>query len=667
MRELLPISFLECDENSLVRARKEFKSRVHPGVSFSRVWIFSRELTCPQNPVFVHRMNHHHYQQRLNHQQIQQQLPPPQIHGQRPTGLPQQPPQHTVPPPIHPKQHLHQNIATLNQKPLQHGTTSQNQQIQSSQRFSYESESHAEKYSDGEVSLYKISFLSTESSIQPSLNLKRESANSVSATATLVQNNSSIVTSHQQHQQHPPQNPASASSHPASHHLITSANKYHQPPPSLQPSQLHHHPPPSLQASHNNVTIISSSDKSTADLKSSSTTPVVSANIKDIILSNDKENGETLEGIESLENTKEKTPMCLVNELARYNKIQHQYRLIGEQGPAHKKRFTVILKLGDEEYAAEGLSIKKAQHAAAKEAILKTCYKHPPLKTNRQKLPSKNSGNITPTVELNALAMKRGEPTVYNVTSQPNNVMHGMPPSTGQPFNPNLPPPSQGSQFNPRNGGGSNVNSLYPQRRFPNQRSAFPTNNRYSSHFSETFHVTLHVGNRQFTGMGPTAQAARHDAAARALEVLKPLTCDVESAASVKSMDNSSSDDTGNESLLNDIKSPISIVHELALKRKMVVSFEVQSEKGPPHMKVYSTLCKVGTIVVSLICESEFCVAVKLILLFCVLNRLKVKEMARNCRRKKQPKRWSTSSKSCRHFHPSRRRQSLPQRKDARE
>lgn len=33
----------------------------------------------------------------------------------------------------------------------------------------------------------------------------------------------------------------------------------------------------------------------------------------------------------SLANTKEKTPMCLVNELARYNKIQHQYRLTGEQ------------------------------------------------------------------------------------------------------------------------------------------------------------------------------------------------------------------------------------------------------------------------------------------------------------------------------------------------
>lgn len=45
-------------------------------------------------------------------------------------------------------------------------------------------------------------------------------------------------------------------------------------------------------------------------------------------------------------NSKEKTPMCLVNELARYNQIPHQYRLTHEDGPAHKKVFTVTLKLG---------------------------------------------------------------------------------------------------------------------------------------------------------------------------------------------------------------------------------------------------------------------------------------------------------------------------------
>ena len=74
--------------------------------------------------------------------------------------------------------------------------------------------------------------------------------------------------------------------------------------------------------------------------------------------------------------------MCLINELARYNKIQHQYRLTDEAGPAHKKTFTVCLKLGDvEEYIASGPSIKKAQHAAAAIALEKTKLKHPPPKT----------------------------------------------------------------------------------------------------------------------------------------------------------------------------------------------------------------------------------------------------------------------------------------------
>lgn len=69
--------------------------------------------------------------------------------------------------------------------------------------------------------------------------------------------------------------------------------------------------------------------------------------------------------------------------------IQHQYRLTGEQGPAHKKKFTVTLKLGEEEYTADGQSIKKAQHAAAGEAIKDTKYKHPPAKTARRPYVSK--------------------------------------------------------------------------------------------------------------------------------------------------------------------------------------------------------------------------------------------------------------------------------------
>ena len=64
--------------------------------------------------------------------------------------------------------------------------------------------------------------------------------------------------------------------------------------------------------------------------------------------------------------------------------MHHQYTLVDEQGPAHKKTFYVKLKLGEEEYSASGESIKKAQHAAAAIALVATKYQHPPPKPTRQ-------------------------------------------------------------------------------------------------------------------------------------------------------------------------------------------------------------------------------------------------------------------------------------------
>jgi double-stranded RNA-binding protein Staufen len=46
-----------------------------------------------------------------------------------------------------------------------------------------------------------------------------------------------------------------------------------------------------------------------------------------------------------------------------------------------------------------------------------------------------------------------------------------------------------------------------------------------------------------------------------------------------------------------DLKSPISLVHEIALKRNLPVNFEVVSEKGPPHMRTFMTKCTVGDMV----------------------------------------------------------------------
>lgn len=43
-----------------------------------------------------------------------------------------------------------------------------------------------------------------------------------------------------------------------------------------------------------------------------------------------------------------------------------------------------------------------------------------------------------------------------------------------------------------------------------------------------------------------------------------------------------------------ELKSPISLVYELALKRNLEVVFDTVEEKGPPHMRIFVTKCHVG-------------------------------------------------------------------------
>ncbi|KAK0172168.1 hypothetical protein PV328_005517 [Microctonus aethiopoides] len=278
----------------------------------------------------------------------------------------------------------------------------------------------------------------------------------------------------------------------------------------------------------------------------------------------------------NLANMKEKTPMCLVNELARFNKIQHQYRLTNEQGPAHKKRFTVTLKLGEEEYVADGPSIKKAQHSAATEALTKTLYVQPPPKPRAMRIghggkcqsgTSSYTGHLPPTVELNALAMKRGEPTIY--TSKYASPV-SPPAFIGPEFN-NI--PEHLRIFNPHYT--RNINrSMYPQKQ--------------TGHYV----VTLKVGEREFIGQGVSGQAARHDAASRALEQIRQLPLSEETTQTTVSENGTAA--SGIEDPNAELKSPVSLVHEMALKRGLSVIFEVVSETGKPHIRIFATRCIVG-------------------------------------------------------------------------
>uniref|UniRef100_A0A4W4E7K1 DRBM domain-containing protein n=2 Tax=Electrophorus electricus TaxID=8005 RepID=A0A4W4E7K1_ELEEL len=182
---------------------------------------------------------------------------------------------------------------------------------------------------------------------------------------------------------------------------------------------------------------------------------------------------------DNMANPKEKTPMCLVNELARFNRIQPQYKLVNERGPAHAKIFTVQLCLGEQFWEAEGSSIKKAQHSTATKALSESTLPRPPPRSPKADTNS-NPGSITPTVELNGLAMKRGEPAIY------------------RPLEPKPIP---------------NYRANYNFRGMFNQRYHYPV--------PKVFYVQLTVGHNEFIGEGRTRQAARHNAAMKALQALR--------------------------------------------------------------------------------------------------------------------------------------------------
>uniref|UniRef100_A0A3P8VN18 Double-stranded RNA-binding protein Staufen homolog 2 n=1 Tax=Cynoglossus semilaevis TaxID=244447 RepID=A0A3P8VN18_CYNSE len=248
---------------------------------------------------------------------------------------------------------------------------------------------------------------------------------------------------------------------------------------------------------------------------------------------------------ENMANPKEKTPMCLVNELARFNRTQPQYKLLNERGPAHAKIFTVQLTLGEQVWEAEGTSIKKAQHSTAAKALTESVLPRPAPRSPKVDVNS-NPGSITPTVELNGLAMKRGEPAIY------------------RPLDPKPMP---------------NYRANYNFRGMFNQRYHYPV--------PKIFYVQLSVGSHEFIGEGRTRQAARHNAATKALQALRNEPIPERPPQSPEEKVETEDGTDAN-------KSEISLVYEIALKRNLSVNFEVLKESGPPHMKSFLTRVTVG-------------------------------------------------------------------------
>uniref|UniRef100_A0A3B4B2Q1 Double-stranded RNA-binding protein Staufen homolog 1 n=1 Tax=Periophthalmus magnuspinnatus TaxID=409849 RepID=A0A3B4B2Q1_9GOBI len=253
----------------------------------------------------------------------------------------------------------------------------------------------------------------------------------------------------------------------------------------------------------------------------------------------------------NMANPKEKTPMCLVNELARFNKIQPEYKLLSEQGPAHSKIFSVRLTLGDQHWEAEGTSIKKAQHSAAAAALSETTLPKPTVRSPRP--PGRIPDSMAHIIELNAICMKLGKKPMY------------------KPLDPY--PGMRSPNFN------YNVRGPGPYQRSMQYYYPFPPVGPV------IYHMELSVGGQQFLGKGRTRQLAKHDAAAKALKVLQKEPMLQELAEEEEEEEN-----------LN--KSEISQVFEIALKRNLPVSFEqVLKEDGPPHMKSFVVRVTVGQFV----------------------------------------------------------------------
>uniref|UniRef100_A0A8C3YNQ7 Double-stranded RNA-binding protein Staufen homolog 2 n=1 Tax=Catagonus wagneri TaxID=51154 RepID=A0A8C3YNQ7_9CETA len=207
--------------------------------------------------------------------------------------------------------------------------------------------------------------------------------------------------------------------------------------------------------------------------------------------------------------------------------------------------FSVQLSLGEQTWESEGSSIKKAQQAVANKALAESTLPKPVQKPPKSNV-NNNPGSITPTVELNGLAMKRGEPAIYR-------------PLDPKPF------PNYRANYNFR--------GMY--------------NQRYHCPMPKIFYVQLTVGNNEFFGEGKTRQAARHNAAMKALQALQNEPIPEKSAQNGESGKDVDDDKDAN-------KSEISLVFEIALKRNMPVSFEVIKESGPPHMKSFVTRVSVG-------------------------------------------------------------------------
>ncbi|XP_065063514.1 double-stranded RNA-binding protein Staufen homolog 2-like [Rhopilema esculentum] len=238
------------------------------------------------------------------------------------------------------------------------------------------------------------------------------------------------------------------------------------------------------------------------------------------------------------------TPCSILNELAKNNKILPIYTTSEDKGSPHQKTFKVALQLpGLGTYEGTGPSIKAAKNNAAGVA-LQNCVMSGigSIKTGMQ---------ISPTVELNILSMRSGEIVEYKELDpgqirHPNLVTHYDKLMMGKP--------------------GGNM-AVYRE-------------------FVKIWRVAVYVCGQPFLGEGKMKQEARNDAARKALIAKRDELM-------LKASKNVPQGQNGFQSSTTDINE-IAKLHEIAVRNRLKVTYEVVTTNGPSHMMKFTVKCKVG-------------------------------------------------------------------------
>ncbi|KAF1745802.1 hypothetical protein GCK72_022249 [Caenorhabditis remanei] len=258
---------------------------------------------------------------------------------------------------------------------------------------------------------------------------------------------------------------------------------------------------------------------------------------------------------------KQKSAMCRVAEIARFNKLRHIYDLQDESGPAHKKLFTVKLVLTPEEsFEGSGPSIKRAQQASAEAALKGTKLPLPTEKPVRKKgneltKPHRVLQNVCRTLHYPTPDYIVCNPPVYPDPKHlvPEHIL--IPPTTLSMYHPQSPV--------------APIDSTRPQG--PKLQA-----------------VMVHIdGKPVATGVGETYPLAKQDAAAKALIALSPRLKEHQRNSSKENIN----EPTAERVPLYKQKSVISDIHERAHLLKLNVVFEVLKEEGPPHDRQYVVRC----------------------------------------------------------------------------